>query len=94
MQHKNEWLYAVMIVKPKPYNGPFPVHIYYHFKTTGKQLDIDNYGYMSKMIADTLVYQCVLPDDTQKYIAAITTTAERVKKGGVDEVEVKIFALG
>lgn len=92
MQHKQQWQLAVMVAKPETYEGAFPVHIHYHFKTIGNQLDIDNYGYMAKMVADALVQRGVLPDDDQKYIAAVTTTAEKVKKGGADEVEVEIRA--
>lgn len=90
MQHKEQYQYAVMSARPKAYTGTFPVHIHYHFKTTGNQLDIDNYGYMAKLCADALVQLEVLPDDDQKYIAAVTTTAQKVKKGGDNEVVVTI----
>ena len=37
-----------------------------------------------------LVFQGVLRDDDEKYVGAVTTTAEKVKKGGMDEAEATI----
>jgi urease beta subunit len=90
MDHKEQYRYAVMSAQPQPYTGDFPVQIHYHFKLTGNQLDIDNHIYMVKLCADALVQCRVFPGDEQKYIGAITITAEKVPKGGGDEVVVEI----
>lgn len=90
MEHKELYQEAVLFSQVKPYTGSFPVHIHYHFKLTGTPLDIDNHSYMEKMLADALVANGVLPDDTQAYIGARTTTAEKIKKGEPDEVVIHI----
>lgn len=92
-KHKDEYYMAVLSKRPAPYTGPFPVRIHYHFKLAGKQLDIDNHGYMEKMLADSLVHVGVLPDDTPQYIGAKLTTASKAKKGEYDTVEVTITAV-
>lgn len=91
-RHKDAYRLAVMVSQPKPYSGPFPVECHYHFRLNGSRLDVSNHAYMTKMIEDGLVACGVLPDDDQKYVASITTTAEYVPKGkGQNEVEVTIM---
>lgn len=72
------------------YTGRYPVHVHYHFKLAGTALDISNYAYMVKLIEDALVKHGVLKGDAPKYVAGITTTAEKVPKHSLDEVEVTI----
>jgi hypothetical protein len=86
-RHKDEYHYAVLASNPSPYAGPFPVHVHYHFRLHGTPLDISNHAYMQKMVEDGLVHAGVLPDDTPKYVAGITVTAE---KDQADEVDVTI----
>lgn len=86
-KHKEAYQYAVIVSKPKPYTGYFPVNVSYHFRLHGKALDISNYAYMLKMVEDALVACGVFPDDTPKYVASITVTAE---KDQADEVDVTI----
>lgn len=93
MRHKEEYQWAVLEAKVPVWEGGFPVHIHYHFKLTGSRLDIDNHAYMEKMIADALVANGVLPDDTQEYIGAKTTTAEKLPKGESNRVEVTIVPV-
>jgi Holliday junction resolvase RusA-like endonuclease len=90
MRHKEDYWYAVQEAKIAPYSGEYPIHVKYHFKLTGTPLDIDNHVYMAKMVADALVAAEIIPGDEQKYICAITVTAEKVKKGGVDVVDVEL----
>ncbi len=89
-EHKDDYHFAVMSVNPKPYTGQFPIHVHYHFKLHGKPLDIANHAYMQKMVEDGLVACGVIPDDTQKYVNAITITAEPAKKGEDDVVVVEL----
>jgi len=85
---------AVLASQPQPYTGNFPVSCHYHFKLNGSRLDISNHAYMQKMIEDGLVACGVFPDDDQKYVASITTTAEYVPKGrGLNEVEVTVCGI-
>jgi len=89
-EHREDWYYAVLESKPKKYTGEFPVEMHYHFKTCGSKLDISNHGYMLKMCEDALVHCGVLPDDTQEYVSKISITAEQIKKGEKQIVEVTI----
>lgn len=89
-EHKDDWYYSVLEAKPKKYHGEFPVEMNYHFKTSGSPLDISNHAYMIKMCEDALVACGVLPDDSQKYVCKISTTAEQIKKGDKQIVEVTI----
>lgn len=93
MRHKAEYQMAVLASKIDRYEGEYPLHIHYHFKLTGTPLDIDNHAYMEKMVADALVANGVIPDDTQQYIGARTTTAEKLKKGEMDMVEVELIPM-
>jgi hypothetical protein len=88
--HKDDYHFAVMSANPKPYTGDFPIHAHYHFKLRGNRLDISNHAYMQKMTEDGLVACGVIPDDSPKYVNAITITAEKAKK---DEDEVVIVTL-
>lgn len=90
MQHKEQYQWAVQASKIAPYRGLFPVHVKYHFKLTGSRLDIDNHVYMAKMVADALVTTGVIPGDEQDFISGITITAEKLKKGEEDVVEVEL----
>ena len=78
---KDDFHLAVMSANPKPYTGDFPIHAHYHFKLRGRGYDISNHAYMTKLLEDGLVACGVIPDDTPKYINAITITAEKAKKG-------------
>lgn len=89
--HKDAYRLAVMCVKClRPYEGPFPVKVHYHFRLAGSKLDISNHAYMVKMLEDGLVANGVLPDDDPKYVAQITVTGEKAEKWDGDEVEVDI----
>lgn len=89
-KHKDDYRFAVMSIKPKPYNGPFPVHTHYHFKLRGKPLDISNHAYMQKLTEDSLVVCGVIPDDSQKYVSGINITAEKVKNNEDELVIVEL----
>ncbi|MEJ6011452.1 hypothetical protein [Novosphingobium aquae] len=93
MQHKEQYQWAVHTSKIDRYEGLYPVHIKYHFKLTGSRLDIDNHVYMTKMVADALVACGVIPGDEQEYIGAITITAEKLRKGEVNVVEMELSPL-
>jgi hypothetical protein len=93
MEHKEAYWCAVLEAKIDRYEGPYPIHVHYHFKLHGTPLDIDNHVYMAKMVADSLVVAGIIPGDEQEYIGAITITAEKVRKGGTDEVEVSLTPL-
>jgi hypothetical protein len=88
--HKQKYHNAVWSANPKPYTGIFPVHMEYHFRLHGRALDVSNHAYMLKMVEDALVHAGVIPDDTPKYVASITITAEKSK---ADEVDVQITPL-
>ena len=87
---KDDYHFAVMSVQPKPYTGNFPIHVHYHFKLHGRRYDISNHAYMLKMTEDGLVACGVIPDDTPKYINAITITAEKAKEDEDEVVEVEL----
>lgn len=88
--HKDDYHFAVMSANPRPYTGPFPIHAHYHFKLRGNRLDISNHSYMLKMTEDGLVACGVIPDDSPKYINAITITAEKAKDDEDEVVEVEL----
>lgn len=89
-EHKDDWYFSVLETKPKKYKGDFPIEMHYHFKTSGSPLDISNHAYMVKMCEDALVACKVIPDDTQEYVSKISITAEQIKKGEKQIVEVTI----
>lgn len=89
-EHKEDWYYSVLEAKPQRYQGEYPVEMHYHFKTSGSPLDISNHAYMLKMCEDALVHCKVLPDDTQQYVGWLSTSAEKVKNGEPQLVEVSI----
>ncbi len=89
-QHKDDYHFAVMSASPKPYTGDFPVHVHYHFKLHGNQLDISNHAYMQKMVEDGLVACGVIPDDNQKYVASFTPTSEKIPDEQDQEVILNI----
>lgn len=82
----SEFHLAVLVSQPKPYKGPFPCHIEYHFRLKGKKLDSSNLGYMAKLIEDGLVHSKVLPDDSPDYVAATTLITDK----GTDTVDITI----
>lgn len=85
--HKDAYRLAVMCAKGlKSYEGPFPVHVHYHFRLAGPKLDISNHAYMVKLLEDGLVANGVLPDDDQRYVARITITTERCTTMDVCEI--------
>ena len=85
--HKAAYHLAVLAAKPKPYTGPFPVHMTYHFRLHGTPLDISNHAYMQKMVEDGLVAVGILPGDEPKYVGSITITGA---KDDADEVDITI----
>jgi hypothetical protein len=91
MRHKDEYQMAVLASKIDRYEGLYPIHVKYHFKLTGSRLDIDNHVYMSKMTADALVACGVIGGDEQDFISAMTITAEKLKKGEDEVVEVEFI---
>jgi len=89
--HKEEYHMAVICAPTtKPWPGPFPVAMHYHFRLQGSRLDISNHAYMLKMVEDGLVTAGVLPGDEPKYVADIRITAEKIGKDEFDTVEVTI----
>lgn len=92
MRHKEAYFYAIKEAKIAPWQGLYPVHVKYHFKLKGTPLDIDNHVYMAKMVLDSLVAAEIIPGDDQTYVSAITITAEKIKKGEPDVVEVSLEA--
>ena len=90
MRHKQAYFYAVQEAKIAPWQGLYPLHVKYHFKLKGTQLDIDNHVYMSKMVLDSLVAAGIILGDDQKYINGITLTAEKAGKDDFDKVEVTL----
>lgn len=89
--HKDQYFYAVLSHKPKPYEGPFPVHAYYHFKLRGTRLDTSNHAYMLKMAEDALVAAGILPGDDPKYVGPITISGERTT--GSEEVTITLVPV-
>ena len=55
----------------------YPVTCHYHFKFTGRTMDLTNFTYMVKLIEDALVKKGVLKDDSQKYVAGFSVSAEK-----------------
>lgn len=89
-KHKEHWRWALLTLQPQPYQGEYPVACHYHFRLVGNRYDVSNHAYMMKMAEDALVTQGVIPDDTQRYVAAITITAEKLPRGGANEVVIGI----
>lgn len=91
--HKDSYRLAVQVAKPKPYDGPFPVHCHYHFRLAGSRLDLSNHAYMLKMIEDGLVNCGVLPGDEPKYVCSYSVSAEKIGKANENEVHVTIESV-
>lgn len=68
----------------------YPVECHYHFKFTGRTMDITNFSYMVKLIEDALVKKSVLKDDSQKYVSKVSISAE---KADSDICEITIKSL-
>lgn len=89
-RHKEQYHLAMLVVRPAPYTGTYPVACHYHFRLRGTALDVSNCAYMLKMTEDALVTSGVLPDDCPKYVGQITISYE---KGPTDEVVVTISPI-
>ncbi len=85
--HKQQYHLCVLAAKLQPYDGPFPVHIKYHFRLHGSRLDSLNLAYMAKMVEDALVHVGVLPDDDPRYVESSTLSSSR---DTADEVVITI----
>ena len=52
---------------------------------------MSNHAYMQKLVEDGLVACGVIPDDSQKYVNGISTTAEKIRDDEDDVVIVQLF---
>ena len=72
---------------PKLLIGPSKLTVTFYFHN--RPLDCSNCAGMCKMIEDALVENCVIPDDSPKYIGSVTLISKVDKENPRIEIELK-----